>query len=205
MMHQISEIEKLSSGRYRITLDDGLQFPLYGKELGQYGIEVDAVLPEAAYLEIMLELLPTRAKKKALHLLERMDRTEQQLRTKLTEGGYPPEIVEQTLEYVKGFHYIDDVRYARTYMEYRRASRSLRQMEQDLYQKGISRADVQEALEEMEAPDEEQQIRQWIAKKRFDAETADRQERDRLIRFLLRRGYGMAVIQRVLRSRDEIG
>lgn len=119
-MHQISEIEKLSSGRYYITLDDGLQFPLYGKEMGKYGIEVNEVLSEEAYLEIMLELLPARAKKKALHLLERMDRTEQQLRTKLTEGGYPSEIVEQTLEYVKGFHYIDDVRYARTYMEYRK-------------------------------------------------------------------------------------
>ena len=203
-MHQISEIEKRSSGRYLITLDDGLQFPLYGKELGTYGIEVDAVLTEEAYLEIMLELLPARAKKKALHLLERMDRTEQQLRTKLTEGGYPQEIVEQTLEYVKGFRYIDDVRYARTYMEYRKESKSLRQMEQELYQKGISRADVQEALEEMEAPDEEQQIRQWVVKKHFDVETADRQERDRLIRFLLRRGYGMAAIQRVLRGSDEI-
>ena len=73
-MHQISEIEKLSSGRYYITLDDGLQFPLYGKEMGKYGIEVNEVLSEEAYLEIMLELLPARAKKKALHLLERMDR-----------------------------------------------------------------------------------------------------------------------------------
>ena len=203
-MHQISEIEKLSSGRYYITLDDGLQFPLYGTEMGKYGIEVNEVLSEEAYLEIMLELLPARAKKKALHLLERMDRTEQQLRTKLTEGGYPSEIVEQTLEYVKGFHYIDDVRYARTYMEYRKTGRSLRQMERELYQKGISRADFQKASEEMEAPDEEQQIRQWIMKKRFDAETADRQERDRLIRFFLRRGYGMAVIQRVLRGSEEI-
>ena len=188
-MHQISEIEKLSSGRYYITLDDGLQFPLYGKEMGKYGIEVNEVLSEEAYLEIMLE---------------RMDRTEQQLRTKLTEGGYPSEIVEQTLEYVKGFHYIDDVRYARTYMEYRKTGRSLRQMERELYQKGISRADFQKASEEMEAPDEDQQVRQWIMKKRFDAETADRQERDRLIRFLLRRGYGMAVIQRVLRGSEEI-
>ena len=42
-MHQISEIEKLSSGRYYITLDDGLQFPLYGKEMGKYGIEVNEV------------------------------------------------------------------------------------------------------------------------------------------------------------------
>ena len=55
-MHQISEIEKLSSGRYYITLDDGLQFPLYGKEMGKYGIEGNEVLSEEAYLEIMLEL-----------------------------------------------------------------------------------------------------------------------------------------------------
>ena len=163
-----------------------------------------AVKPLQDIVNLCFLYAVTRAKKKALHLLERMDRTEQQLRTKLTEGGYPSEIVEQTLEYVKGFHYIDDVRYARTYMEYRKTGRSLRQMERELYQKGISRADFQKASEEMEAPDEEQQVRQWIMKKRFDAETADRQERDRLIRFLLRRGYGMAVIQRVLRGSEEI-
>ena len=153
-MHQISEIEKLSSGRYYISLDDGLQFPLYGKEMGKYGIEVNEVLSEEAYLEIMLELLPARAKKKALHLLERMDRTEQQLRTKLTEGGYPSEIVEQTLEYVKGFHYIDDVRYARTYMEYRKTGRSLRQMERELLletvydERRLSDAEIQTLLKE---------------------------------------------------------
>ena len=51
-MHKISEIEKLSSGRYYITLDDGLQFPLYGKEMGKYGIEVNEVLSEEAYLAV---------------------------------------------------------------------------------------------------------------------------------------------------------
>ena len=68
-MHQISEIEKLSSGRYYITLDDGLQFPLYGKEMGKYGIEVNEVLSEEAYLEIMLELLPLSSRQMELILL----------------------------------------------------------------------------------------------------------------------------------------
>lgn len=200
MTHQITELEKLTSGRYRVTLEDGTQFPLYGKELVQYGIEMDAMLSPDAYREIMLELLPLRAKKKALHLLERMDRTEQQLRTKLTEGGYPSGIVEQTLEYVRSFHYIDDVRYARTYMEYRKESRSRRQLEQELYRKGVSRSDVEEAFTQLEAPDEEAQIRSWLAKKHYDARSADRPERERMIRFLLRRGYGMAAVQRVLRD-----
>ena len=87
-MHLISRIEKRSSGRYQILLEGEDSFPLYVKELRQYGIEEGGMLEDQAYEEIMRELLPVRAKKKALYLLERMDRTEQQLYRKLTEGGY---------------------------------------------------------------------------------------------------------------------
>ena len=203
-MHLISRIEKRSSGRYQVLLEGEDSFPLYYKELRQYGIEEGSVLTEQSYQEIMRELLPVRAKKKALHLLERMDRTEQQLYRKLADGGYPDQVAKEAVDYVKSYHYIDDVRYARSYIESRKAAKSLRQIERELYQKGITREDFQCAAVQLEAPDEEQQIRQWIMKKRFDAETADRQERDRLIRFFLRRGYGMAVIQRVLRGSEEI-
>ena len=203
-MVTVTECTTLGKGRLRFHLDNGTELVLYRGEAKQFRMREGSTLSDEEEHQLIYEVVGKRAKRRTMHLLEQMDRTEQQLRTKLMEGGYPSEIVEQTLEYVKGFHYIDDVRYARTYMEYRKTGRSLRQMERELYQKGISRADFQKASEEMEAPDEEQQVRQWIMKKRFDAETADRQERDRLIRFLLRRGYGMAVIQRVLRGSEEI-
>ena len=203
-MVTVTECTTLGKSRLRFHLDNGTELVLYRGEAKQFRMREGSTLSDEEEHQLIYEVVGKRAKRRTMHLLEQMDRTEQQLRTKLTEGRYPSEIVEQTLEYVKGFHYIDDVRYARTYMEYRKTGRSLRQMERELYQKGISRADFQKASEEMEAPDEEQQIRQWIMKKRFDAETADRQERDRLIRFFLRRGYGMAVIQRVLRGSEEI-
>ena len=41
-----------------------------------------------------------RAKHRALYLLERCDRTEQELRTKLSRN-YEPEIVEEAIRYVK--------------------------------------------------------------------------------------------------------
>ena len=88
----------------------------------------------------MRELLPVRAKKKALHLLERMDRTEQQLYRKLADGGYPDQVAKEAVDYVKSYHYIDDVRYARSYIESRKAAKSLRQIERELYQKGITTA-----------------------------------------------------------------
>ena len=55
-----------------------------------------------------------RAKHRALYLLERCDRTEQELRTKLSRS-YEPEIVEEAIRYVKQYGYIDDKRYAATF------------------------------------------------------------------------------------------
>lgn len=123
-MHLISRIEKRSSGRYQILLEGEDSFPLYYKELRQYGIEEGGVLTEQSYQEIMRELLPVRAKKKALHLLERMDRTEQQLYRKLADGGYPDQVAKEAVDYVKSYHYIDDVRYARSYIESRKAAKA---------------------------------------------------------------------------------
>lgn len=203
-MHLISRIEKRSSGRYQVLLEGEESFPLYFKELRQYDIEEGGVLADQAYQEIMRELLPVRAKKKALHLLEQMDRTEQQLYRKLTDGGYPDSIAREAVDYVKGYHYIDDIRYAAAYIESRKETRSLRQIERELYQKGIQKEDFWRAAAQLEAPDEERQILSWVKKKRFCAAKADRKERERLIRFLLYRGYEMAVIQKVLRDCAEL-
>ena len=66
----------------------------------------------------MQEVLPKRAKLRAMNLLQGREYTTSQLRTKLQQGYYPPEIIEQAIEYVAGFHYIDDLRYAVDYITY---------------------------------------------------------------------------------------
>ena len=73
-----------------------------------------------------------QAKLKALRLLERMDRTEAQLREKLLQAEFDPEMVEKAIAYVKSFGYINDERYVRNYIECRCQSKSRRQLEQEL-------------------------------------------------------------------------
>ncbi len=51
---------------------------------------------EELYHRLFYEIVGKRAIKRAMHLLEKMDRTEQQLRKKLLEGGYPNELVEES-------------------------------------------------------------------------------------------------------------
>lgn len=54
-----------------------------------------------------------RAKLRAMHLLNDMDRTESQLRTKLLNGDYPADIADEAIAYVKSFGYINDESYYR--------------------------------------------------------------------------------------------
>lgn len=197
-MRRILGIETLGGGRFLVQTEEGDAFPMYKGELRHYGIREGEELGEESFREIMEELLPNRAKKKALHLLERLDRTETQLRQKLTELRYPKEIVEEAVSYVKSFHYIDDVRYARQYIESRRERESIRQMRMALLQKGIAGEILDGVLQDTEPPDEEKQIRRWMEKRQYDPEAADEKERARMYRFLLRKGYSCENIRNLL-------
>ena len=131
----------------------------------------------------------TRAKHRALYILEKCDRTEQELRTKLSRN-YEPEIVEEAIRYVKQYDYINDKRYAVNYLKSRCQIKSRRQVEQELlYKKGISRDILEEASQETEAQDESLLIRRWMEKKHFSPETATQEEQRKLYQFLMRRGF----------------
>ena len=185
-----------------MVLEDDFQFPLYGKELDHYDIREAGVLREAAETEILQELLPKRAKLCAMHFLQNSDRTEEQVRRKLRTLFYPEDIITLAVSYVKQYHYIDDVRYAANYIEYRSDSKSMRQLEQELYQKGISKEDIEAAKQQIDCPDEAVQIRNWLKKKGYSSEQADRRETERIYRFLARRGYSITAIQREIRNFD---
>ena len=60
-----------------------------------------------------------RAAKKAMKLLEHMDRTEKGLRDRLHQAGFGQDAIEAAMAYVESYGYIDDYRYARTYIAYR--------------------------------------------------------------------------------------
>lgn len=143
-----------------------------------------------------------RAKHRALHILERSDRTEQELRSRL-EKNYVEEAVEEAIAYVKEYHYIDDKRYAVNYLSSRGRVKSRRQVEQELlYKKGISREVLEEARLEAEPQDEREQIRRWMEKKRIQPETADRDELRKFYLFLMRRGFRSEDILSEIRVSD---
>ena len=145
------------------------------------------------------------ARRKALRLLEHMDRTEKGLRDRLIQGGFSEEAAEDAVAYVKDYGYINDYRYALNYILYRIHSKSRQKIFQELQQKGISRDVASEAWEEasdLEEPDETSLLRTAIEKKYSPGDTLDDKAMRRLYGYLQRRGFRMGDITSVL---DELG
>ena len=199
----VTRIEELSRSRCKIYLEDSFAFVLYKGELRLYHIKEGEPLKEEDYRTIMGEVLPKRAKLRAMNLLQGREYTTSQLRTKLQQGFYPPKIIEQAIDYVAGFHYVDDLRYAVDYITYHEDSRSRRRIEQDLQGKGILAATIEEAWqvwrENGGKQDEQAMIRELLHKKHYDTEgETDWKERQKIYAFLARKGFSAEAIRKAI-------
>ena len=114
----VQELKDLPAKKVRVVFEDAEDLVLYRGEIRKYRIEEGEDLPEEEYHEIFYQVIGKRAKKRAMHLLEKMDRTESNLREKLRMNGYPQELVDEAVDYVKRYHYIDDRRYAENYVRF---------------------------------------------------------------------------------------
>ena len=140
------------------------------------------------------------AKLKALSLLNYMDRTEAGLRQKLKEKSFSDEAIEQAIDYVKAFGYINDAGYAERYILNKQGSKSRREIYASLSQKGISREDIEVAMDNCyEAEDELAAIQRLCEKKHFVAEEATDAEKKKIYNYLLRKGFHSADICKILK------
>ena len=79
--------------------------------------------------------------------------------------------------------------------------RSDARIRRELRQCGVAGEHVDAAMDEIEEPEEVRAYRLWA--RRFGELPADRKERDRQIRFMMYRGFGMSAISRVLKGAVE--
>lgn len=186
------------SKKVRLITDEGTSFILYKREASRYGLDADMEISQDQWEHLMHEVFIPRARSRAMHLLERQDRTVSNLRQKLRDSGYPEEAIASAVEYVESYHYVDDDRYARSYVRYHQSGKSRRRIRMDLLKKGIADEVVQEALDAEYTVSEEDMIRTAIQKRHLDPSTSDLRERQRIYRFLLGRGFSYEDISRVI-------
>ena len=202
MEMKVTRIEELTKSRSKVYIDEEFAFVLYKGEFRQYNIVLGEEILLENYDTIITQVLPKRAKLRAMNLLKNKEYTVKQLQNKLLEGGYPESVVKEALDYVAGFHYTDDLRYAVAFITCHESTRSRRRIEQDLLGRGIDRDTLEQAWQEWEeqggSQDEQAMIRELLVKRGYDPEKADMKERQRQGAFLMRRGFSGEQIRKAL-------
>ncbi|NLK78272.1 MAG: regulatory protein RecX [Clostridiales bacterium] len=196
LITQISEVDKK---RMMIHTEEGVSFVLYKGEIRRFALQEGEEIASEVYEEIRTDILIKRARKRAMFLLEKMDRTESQLRNKLRQGFYGEDLIDDAIAYVKKYHYIDDNRYAQTYVRYQKERKSKRQIKMDLMQKGVDREIIEQAIEAEYEPESEQElILKWIEKRKYKIGESDIKEKQKMYQFLMRKGFCSEDILHVL-------
>ncbi len=192
----VTSIEQHTKTKVKVCLDNRTDFQLYKREIDKYGINEGEELFN--YDEILNEVLIPRAKKRAMHLLEKMDRTKADIRSKLRRNGYPDEAINAAIEYIESYNYLNDERYAYMYVRNYCNSRSRNRIMQDLYRKGVDKDTINDAIESEYTVDEEELINMYIIKRGYDADNASMKDRDKMFRFLISKGFPLDEIQRLI-------
>ena len=193
-------------GRVSIYLNDKFAFVLYKGELSQYGLEIGNTVDDELYEKILSETLILRAKKRGMNLLLKNDRTEADVRGKLSEGGYPPEAVDAAIEYLKSFRYLDDMRYACEYIRCKSETTSRKMIVKKLSDKGIDRDTVEAAFNSFEeesdtsTQDSERELIRRLIVRRCPQGVGelDYNGRQKLYAYLYGKGFSIPDIEKVV-------
>lgn len=143
-----------------------------------------------------------KAKEKAMRLLLQQDRTEKELRDRLYRAGFSETASETAVQYVSGFGYLDDRRYADNYIAFHKGKRSRKEILFKLKNKGVPPEVLSVVMEEYETDDEAAAIEMLIQKKTKGQRLSDMEysQLNKITAYLARKGFSLPVISRVMRE-----
>lgn len=185
----IAYVEKCGKSKQKITLADGDSFILPERDWKAFGAEAGEDMDDALLEKLYREYLLPKAKLRALNLLKVRDRSHKELVSRLKQDGYPRTIIQQAMDYVDSYHYVDDIRFAKNYIEYKGGRKSRRELAYELSKKGIDVSALAEREDGMALPDDKETIRALLEKRWGEAPAPDTKEKERMMRYLGWRGF----------------
>lgn len=200
----VLNIFPVNNKRSRVVLDNDETFELYNTEIRRYKLTEGAEIIEDTYRTLTEEILPKRCKLRAMNLLKSRDYTENALKDKLIFGGYPSDIVDEALKYVKSFGYVDDFRYSTGFINFHLKDNSRKEITYKLMSKGVSKDVIEKAFEmcderneELSYNPEEDLIRKQLVKKHYSPDMSY-EERSKLMAYFYRKGFESDKVSKVM-------
>jgi regulatory protein len=146
---------------------------------------------------------PVAVRRVAMDLLARREHSRVELERKLRLRGATAELIAPTLDRLAEQGLLSDTRFLQCFVASRaRGGHGPVRIREDLAQRGLPGADIEQALREVEVDWSEQLQELW--QRKFAGQLpVDARERAKQGRFLAYRGYPLELISRLLRGIDD--
>jgi regulatory protein len=197
------EVQRKNKKRFNVYIDDSFAFGVHEDVLIWHKLTVGMELSTAFTEEVILAEEQSKANNYALKLLGYRARSEQEIRSRLSQKGYESNIIEGTVRFLKKNNYIDDYAFAKALvndeLNLKQSGEGL--IKQKLLQKGISKEISQSVLKEI--LDEEESLAACIqlAEKKLNTtyrNDAPIDKMRKIVAFLQRRGYSYSMIRKAV-------
>lgn len=195
----ITEIEYISKTKAKVYLDEDFAFVLSKTEIDSMGLSKGHILTREEYTHIYDEILTRKAKIKVMNMLKAKDQTEYELRQKLKRDYFPEKVINRAIEYVKGYNYIDDRRYADSYIALRSSHKSRMAVRYELISKGIPEELIDDGMQAAGINDRESIMR--LLKRKFCPEDLmDEKKKQKIFGYFMRKGFCVSDVRDSIRQ-----
>ena len=188
--------QKNNKDRYSVFIDDNFAFGLIMQDIVYFKLKQGEEISQEKYDFIQNELIYIQAQDIALHYIAYKMRTEQEVRKKLFEKEYTEYIIERVIHFLIEYHYIDDMKYCKSYIKQRLQCnpKGVYVLKMELKQRGIKQSIIDKAIENSDI-DELNDAIKLLQKKCLYLDDIDEKNKKRLFAFLQRRGYSYDIIK----------
>lgn len=186
---------------FTLELDTGEKLNFVIDLVAKYKLAKGKTIEQGILNEIIKEQRTIDAKNIALNFVSYRQRTKSEVVQKLSRKNFSEEEIHNAIQFLENFGYIDDLafakNYAKLYLEQKKYS--IPRIRQILYQKGIDKDIIEEALNNFESDTREYENAFAIAVKKLKQIEKQRKDKPihRVAQYLRTKGFTWEIIEKV--------
>ena len=187
-MKKITDIKEQLKNKKRVSvyLDGEYYCGLDLVTALKYRLKVGEFIEEERLVEIQYTSEMQACFDKALTFISSSVKTEKQIKDKLKKLGYLDEIIDSTLEKLKGYGYVDDGDFARRFTTTYKGVKGKKLIKLELKKKGVSDVDAENAVSEIQS---QQETVDKLAEKYLKNKEKDKKNILKCYKYLLSKGF----------------
>lgn len=197
------EVQKRNKERVNLFLDDEYAFSISTELVYKEGLKVNLIVDIEKLKDLAEKEEMIRCKNSAIRIIERNHKTEKEIRNKLIEKGYNENAINNAIDFLKRYNFLNDNTYTKMYVRDKLNSQGSNKIKYALMKKGISREMIEEELENIDK-DDEKKVAMELAKKKLTSIKKSENDKykisGKLYRFLISKGYNYDIVKETVKD-----